>query len=362
MRTIMSFTLNLILLPITLIIVGCTPQACRLPAYPVSISNNAVTSVIHDDGTWSIYSFMGITHPKAVQTITPACYRLDQGQDHWVQLADAPLTNSKPRIGASALTIADQVYLVGGYAVMEDATEVTEPRLFHYDLDLDNFMQVSTVPTEVDDTLACAWRDRYIVLVSGWHGPTNDNTPAIQIYDTMTNSWTQATPLPAPHSGLFGQSGSITGDTLIIEGGVKNDLGFVISNDIWIGTLNPQTPASITWRTLPEHPGQATYRAASNAGASHSGPAYIVGGTHRPYNISGIGYDKSPATPLRQLLIFQPDSLAIKQTSPPACWVPTMDHRGLISIGHGRWVIVGGMTSPGIATNLVQMLNLPELK
>lgn len=325
----------------------------ELPDYPTPISNNAVTSVIAEDGTWTVYSMMGIVDPAETSTITTSAFRLVQDADAWEPIAEVPGygKSNLGKIGASAVTIRGRVYLVGGYAVVDDRTEITETRLLRYEPSENRWEHVSDVPVEVDDTLATVWRDRWLVLVSGWHGPDHDNVHNVQFYDTVEDVWVRGTPLPGPP--VFGQTGGISGDTLLVADGVTRGDSFEISKRVYIGRLDAKSPGEIKWQSPTEHPGSPTYRAASNATLDHRGDIVIFGGTSRPYNITGIGYDGVPSEPLSQFLVYRPRTRAWRRDTSPS--VQLMDLRGMTSIGD-RWVIVGGMTAPEQAVRTVHEL------
>jgi len=346
-------------LPVLLTLAGLLAGGCSMhaPDLPTPISNNAVASVIRADGTWSVFSFMGITDPTDPSTITPASYRLDSGARAWRSISDAPLDDGKARIGASAVTVAGKVYLIGGYSVRDDAHEVTEKRLFRYDEAADTFTELAPVAVEVDDTLASVYADRYIVLVSGWHGPINDNVSDVQLYDAQTDRWLEGTPLPG--RPLFGHSGGITGQTILVMDGVaRAEDGFEISRVVHVGSIDPDDPTRISWESIENRRGRPTYRAACSATHASSGEVLVLGGTDTPYNISGTGYNGEPCEPLNQLLAFNADSGRFRARPFPTGAEPTMDHRGLVPLGDGRWMVVGGMTAPGEASARARILRL----
>lgn len=322
-----------------------------LPPLDITIANNAVTSVDHGDGTYTLYSFMGITNPNSSSTITAASFRFDGPDGPWVSIADAPLLLGRAKIGANAIVVAGEVYLIGGYSVA--GGERTEDRLFRYDPEADDYVELAPVPIEVDDTVAAVYQDRYLYLVSGWHGPINNNVANVQVYDTQTNAWAQATPIPGPLPGLFGHAGTIIDDRILYMDGTKISGGFVISNSVFAGRIDPKKTGDVTtieWEQLPAHPGRPTYRGAASQGTTPGGRMLLVGGTDNPYNFNGTGYNGQPAHPLPQVLAGDGDSW---EDLPVFGFpTPTMDHRGLVRAGDG-WVTIGGMTGPGAATDLV---------
>lgn len=336
---------------------GLSASWSQLTPYPTPITNNAVAGVC-EPGPCTIYSFMGLTDPSASSSITASSYKLvSPGNGPWTPIADAPLLDGKAKIAASAVTCNGEVYLIGGYTV--GGTEVTEHRLFRYDAIGDTYVQLADVPTEVDDTVATVYQNRYIFLISGWHGPINNNTQAVQVYDTVTNVWQQATPIPT--NGRFGHAGGLVGDRLVFIDGAAGSFGFPIVHDTHVGQIDPGDITSVTWTDEGANPFSATYRAANSLGASSSGLLVFLGGTDNPYNFNGTGYNGQPSNPLDLVMAYDPIGNAWQQIDDTAgaAHTPTMDHRGLVPFD-GGWVTVGGMTGPGAATDAVNMLTISE--
>lgn len=327
-----------------------------LPPLPIAISNNAVTSVDHGDGTFTLYTFMGITNPFSFQTITPAAYRLDWPGGAWTPIADAPTLNGKAKIGANAAAVAGKAYLIGGYTV--GGGEVTEPRLFRYDPGSDVYVALADVPTEVDDTVTGVYQDRYLYLVSGWHGPFNRNVPNVQVYDTANDTWQQATPIPDPLPGLFGHAGTIVGNRIVYMDGARMGASFPISDRVFVGRIDPDDVGDVTtiaWQERPAHPGRPTYRAACSQGPTGDGRLLLVGGSDNTYNFTGNGYNGQPSLPLAQVLAHVPETGSWTALDVFGPHVPTMDHRGLVRVGDA-WVTIGGMTAPGMTTDAVYLM------
>ncbi len=334
-----------------------------LPDLPIDVSNNAVTSVDHGDGTWTLYSFMGIRSPGNGPNATLESFRLDWSETDgalggWRPIADPPRLRNRAKVAASAVTVAGEIYLIGGYTTAR--VEFTENRLFRYEPDTDTYTELAEVPTEVDDTVPGVFRDRYIYLISGWHGPINDNTTAVQVYDTQTDTWSQCTPIPGPFDGLFGHVGGIVEDaagaTLLYADGTVSNAGFLPSDRVFTGRVTDADPTSIVWTEIEPHPGPNTYRAAGALGATPGGWIMAVGGTDNPYNLSGVGYNGVPAEPLEEAFAYHPETdrwRELRFTGKPA----TMDHRNLARLG-GGWALVGGMTGPREMTGACWLLTL----
>ncbi|MEO1534210.1 MAG: kelch repeat-containing protein [Planctomycetota bacterium] len=334
-----------------------------LPELPIDVSNNAVTSVDHGDGTWTLYTFMGIRSPGNGVNATVESFRLDWSEatgpvGGWQAIADAPRFNNRAKVAASAVTVAGEVYLIGGYTT--GRREFTENRLFRYEPDTDSYTDLAEVATEVDDTVPAVFRDRYIYLISGWHGPINDNTTAVQVYDTQTDTWSACTPIPGPSDGLFGHVGGFveddTGATLLYADGTTSTGDFLPSSRVFTGRVTDADPTSIVWTEIDPHPGPNTYRAAGALGATPGGWIMAVGGTDNPYNLSGIGYNAVPSEPIAGGFAYHAESgqwRSLVFEGKPA----TMDHRNLAPLGNG-WALVGGMTEPRVMTNQAWLLTL----
>ncbi len=336
----------------------------RLPNLPEHLTNNAVTSVQNSDGSYSLYSFTGIAGETVLGTNAMLrAYRLDTSGGGWTAIADAPGIrvgqNPRPKVGASAVTVAGEVYLLGGYSI--PGAEITERRFYRYDPVADDYVELADVPTEVDDTVVGVFQDRYIYTVSGWHGPSNNNTQEVQVYDTLNNTWENATSIPGPFRGLFGHAGGLIGDKIIAFDGVKTTGGnFTIDDSVLVGQIDPNDLTNISWQELPAHPGAPTYRAAASQVATADGRLLVIGGTDNPYNYTGIGYDGIPADPLDQALLFDPETGVWEELAMVGDPLATMDHRGLVSVGDNMWATIGGMVEPRIATNEVVLYQLVD--
>ena len=197
------------------------------------------------------------------------------------------------------------------------------------------------MPLPVDDSVALVYRDRWVILVSGWR--KDANVVAVQVYDTRRDAWTRATDWPG--APVFGQSGAISGERLLICDGVRLDVGgdgkrrFSASNACWRGRIRDGDPTAIEWNAIPPHPGAPRYRMGA-AALPDADSVLFVGGSTNPYNYNGIGYDGVPAEPSAQMLLFDLDAGAWFER--PALAEATMDHRGLACIAQ-RCYVIGGM-------------------
>ncbi|TFW26531.1 Kelch repeat-containing protein [Duganella callida] len=285
-----------------------------------------------------VYTFFGLGPGKTDADIARDVHALDLRSGVWRKVGDIPVAQG--RLASAALTVGGKVYLIGGYTVSARGEEVSTPEVMRFLPDSGRFATESIMPVPVDDSVALPWRDRWIVMVSGWHD--KGNVADVQMYDTLTQRWSSATPYPG--KPVFGHAGGLVDDTMVICDGVGADKGadgknvFAISNECWQGTLDPQQPDRIRWRQLPAHPGAPLYRAGA---VGDGGRILFAGGSSRPYNYNGIGYDKQPSEPSDAVFSFDPASGTWR--SHAALPQAGMDFRGLIPLGDGEYGLFGGI-------------------
>lgn len=309
----------------------------RLRAAPVARSNWAVAR----SGD-RVFAFYGLGPGKTPADIAKDVHALDLRSGQWKRLGDVPVAQG--RLASAAVTVAGAVYVIGGYTVSPTGAEASTPEILRFDPGRNRFEVETTMPVPVDDTVAMAWRDRWIVLVSGWHDSVN--VTDVQLYDVRTKRWTPGTPWPG--DPVFGHAGGLVDDSMVLCDGVtatrdasgKNR--FAITNACWKGTLDPLVIGRIRWDRIPPHPGAPLYRAgALGTGGPDRVPSIVfAGGSHRPYNYNGVGYDGLPAEPSSTVFAFEVEQGIWREhgSLPEA----GMDFRGLVEID-GAFVLLGGM-------------------
>lgn len=304
---------------------------------PDPIANNAVAASTVD-GRDQLFTFLGLGPGKDFRAITTRAYALDVKQGGWEQLPDVP--GSVGRIAATAQSLGPRVYLFGGYSVAADGKETTSAAVDVYDVRERRYSRGADMPTPVDDAVSGVWRDLLIFLVSGWS--SSNNVDAVQIYDPAHDRWMRATPIPG--TPVFGHAGGIARDVIVYCGGARvqtpKSPKYVANAECYRGDIAPEDPTRVAWRRIAHHPGSARYRAA--AGPVQTGGVVgvmFVGGTENPYNYNGVGYDGRPSEPEAASWIYDLERDAWIEG--PRLTSPSMDHRGLVSIG-GAWWTIGG--------------------
>ncbi|NVJ96597.1 MAG: galactose oxidase [Alphaproteobacteria bacterium] len=331
------------------VLVAANAWASDVPDLPEPHANNAVASIMLD-GKQLLFSFTGLRSGKTWRDTSKAAFMYVEGSDGWLKLPDLPV--DKGRLAATTEAVGGTVYYFGGYTVAEDGAEVSTPENFAFDPKAMTYRRIADMPVPTDDAVSFVYQDRYIYLVSGWHN--TGNIRDVQVYDTAENKWFKATDYPG--SPVFGHAGGIVGNRFVIADGVavvghdaEGRRQFDTVNEGWMGTIDPENPAKITYRRLPQLPGRGHYRM-GGAGDRAGNRVLFVGGTPTAYNYNGIGYSSTPADAKKHVFgwDFTRDNWVAYADKP----MDSMDHRGLIKWG-GTWITIGGMLDGQVVTGAV---------
>ncbi len=307
---------------------------------PVAVSNNAIAGLDTPAGP-RVFSMLGLHSGKTHADVTADVWMFSPGLDPsagtWEPTPPPP--DSPGRLAATAQAVAGRVILFGGYTVQPDGHEVSVERVDIFDPTSGQWSAAAPMPVPVDDAVSGVWRDRYVVLVSGWS--QRDNVDDVQIYDATTDTWMVSTPIPG--APVFGHAGGVVDDTVVYCDGVAVHATapkFRAEAACFAGRLlATEGRITIEWKAIPDHPGPARYRMAAGPQPDR-GWVVFAGGTGRPYNYDGTGYDGVPAAAVDD--VFAWDTRRQAWVSLPPLPEPRMDHRGLVWLDHTLW-LVGGL-------------------
>ncbi|WP_394130154.1 Kelch repeat-containing protein [Shewanella maritima] len=332
------------------VILGSHAQAAY-PSLPEPVSNNAVAKVSTAQGSY-LLSFMGLNNAKDYTGVHNKVWslKLNDEQATWQSAKSVPyVAPLAGRLAAVAVGVADMAYVFGGFTVAKNHQEISTVDNYRFDVLSNTYQRIADMPVAVDDTAISVYQNRYLYLFGGWHNDGNVNL--VQVYDTQTNTWQQASPMPAP--AVFGQAVAMVDNQLVFCDGVKvkanlhKRRSYQASPVCLYGKINPNNHLRISWQAI-EHFSEtnqksvtALYRmAATGVANTKQGQATFVGGSDNPYNYEGIGYNGQPSEPSQWQYSFDFAS----QSWLPAVKLetPSMDHRGLIC--HDNTLLrVGGM-------------------
>jgi hypothetical protein len=330
---------------LTVLLLACV---CAVNAEPIKtqplvslelpVSNNAVALLEAPKGLY-LYSFLGLGEAKTWRDISSAAWVLEPGETTWTRLD--PVPGGAGRLAASAVSLAGAVWLFGGYTVDADGGEKSIPGVYRIRPGENGLQWVTDMPVPVEDSVVLTYKDRYLYMISGWHDLGNVNL--VQVFDTKTKTWEQATPWPG--SPVFGHAGGISEGRMLICDGVKiqypSDASareFVPSNECWLGSIDADNHRRLSWRRLEAHPGDALYRMASTG--NNSNQVVFAGGSANPYNFNGVGYNGEPSEP--ETTVFSYDLMTDEWKTRGDLAVGSMDHRGLL-FSDDWYYLIGGM-------------------
>lgn len=312
---------------------------------PLARANVAVTA---GGDPWQLVAMYGLGEGVDHAAIQSDGWLWMASEGRWQPLA-APAHITNGRLAASAYWLGDQAWLVGGYTVGADGSESSTAEIYRLDAPSARWLVHTRMPTPVDDSVALNFRDRWLILVSGWYD--TGNVDLVQIYDTQSNAWSVSSQWPGP--AVFGQAGGIVDDQIVVCDGVAvvgvvdGKRQFALSKGCWHGAIAlndaQDAVAGIAWTELPEHPCPGTYRAAATGTTRNGARILFAGGGTRAYNFDGIGYDGAPVEP--SACVFSYDLAGKRWQRHDDLLEPRMDLRGLIEVADG-YLLVGGLSAP----------------
>lgn len=318
---------------------------------PEKISNNAVVGV-KIGGANYVYSFSGIDSTKIYSGISNRGFKYDVQLDRWDTVP--PLPDSRTKIAAAASFVNDTIYIIGGYSVFANGSELSSDKVHRFDPSADTFLTDGTpIPIAIDDHVQAVYKDSLVYVITGWSNTTNVNN--VQIYDTYNDSWEQGTSVPFNNYRVFGASGTIIGDTIYYYGGASRFGNFPLTNYLRKGAIDPNNPAKINWQTAVPDTGIFNYRTAC---ASVSANPIWFGGSTESYNFDGIAFNGSGAVPPSNHILQYDVSQNQMQLFFPDSGIIPMDLRGIASISDSVKFIAGGMLQNQTVSNKSFLLKL----
>jgi N-acetylneuraminic acid mutarotase len=226
----------------------------KIPPMPAAVSGNAVA--VLENGL-EIVSLMGIGPKRKWNDVTNKVFIMSLSHPKWREGRTVP--GVAGRVNAAAIGAKNLVILMGGFVVDNQGAELTLPDVNVYEGSARRWSRGKDIPVAVDSAVAGVIRNRFIYLIGGRSrtGPVNN----VQVYDLEKDTWTQATPFPG--TPVFGLSGGVADETIVIVDGAKpgptGGPKFVASDECWQGKIDKKDPNKIEWSKLPPHPGTARF-------------------------------------------------------------------------------------------------------
>ncbi len=335
---------------------SCAQQVSwkELAPMPEPVSNNAVTQATID-GNPFVYSFAGIDTTKDWEGIHLRSYRYDVQNDLWEAIDPLPDSNGG-KIAAGASTVKNKIYIIGGYHVASDYSEVSSAKVHIFDPEANNYLpDGSPIPVPIDDQVQAVWRDSLIFVITGWSN--TGNVSDVQIYNPAMDTWVTGTPVfENSNWKVFGGSGTIIGDTIYYAGGAKSAGNFPAANFFRKGYIDPLDPTQISWEGYIDNAAIGYRMAASD----FEGKAVWFGGADDTYNFNGIAYNGSGGVAANERIsVYDPGSGLLGPLI--QYFIPVMDLRGVAKIAPDQFIIAGGMKENQTVTNRTLKVTIDEI-
>jgi hypothetical protein len=321
---------------------------------PEAVSNNAVASATVDDTTY-IYSFAGIDTSRDWFGIHLKGFRYNVQSQVWDTIAPLPDPNGG-KIAAGASNVKGKIYIIGGYHVASNYSEISSAKVHIYDPTTNSYLpDGADIPVAIDDQVQAVWRDSLIYVITGWSNSNNVNN--VQIYNPSTDTWTTGTPVPNNSQyKVFGGSGTIVGDSIYYIGGARFGFNFPATTILRKGYINPDNPAEITWEQE-SNPVAKGYRMAAT---QYNEQPIWIGGSDVTYNFDGIAYNGSGSVaPLGRIKMYDPSKGILAEFAD--LFPPLMDLRGVAELGENQYLLAGGMLAGPSVTNQTLLLTIDQL-
>lgn len=315
---------------------------------PEKVSNNAVCEGFVD-GTPYIYSFGGIDSTLTYTGIHLRSFRYNVLTGESEVLPDMPDTLGK--IAAAANRIGDIIYIIGGYHVFADGTELSSTKVHRFDVLTNQFLDDGAdIPVAIDDQVQAIWRDSLIYVVTGWSD--TEMVTNVQIYNPSEDEWLIGESVPDLVAyKAFGASGGIWQDTIYYFGGA---VGSIWSADSRMrkGVINGNNPSQIDWSIDLIDPTKFGYRMAV---AQIGGIINWIGGSNVTYNYDGIAYNGSGAvSPNNRILSYWAKLESFEEVVYEEL---PMDLRGIGRLDEFNYYICGGMLANQEVTDKIYHLH-----
>ena len=344
-----------------LVVIGapcCAQQGwtwTALPPMPEPVANNAVVEAMSND-TLCVFSFCGIDASKEPEGIHLRAWKYNTVSQIWSAMPDVPDENGG-KIAAGASVINNVIYLIGGYHVASNLSEVSSGKVHRFNPNSETWLPDGTaIPVPIDDHVQAVWNNSRIFIVTGWSNSGNVND--VQIYTPDTDEWEMGTSTPnGVNFEAFGTSGTIIGDTIYYYGGVQGSFSFTANAKLRKGVIDPLNPAEIEWSQLEDDPGGPGYRTAA---AHYEDQLFWIGGSAVAYNYNGIAYNGSGGVnPTGRIATYYANLDVWLEDE--AMGEEVMDLRGVGQIAPTSWVLCGGMEIGQVVSDRTFLLNYDSL-
>jgi hypothetical protein len=180
----------------------------------------------------------------------------------------SPLPTGRQEI--TPVQVKDKIYVIGGYTSGLTPTALVSI----YDIATDTWSTGTNIPTAVGNYAIGVYGDSLIYVVGGYSGTTDVNS--VQIYNVNSNSWVTGTSKIGT-AGAGARMG-ISDNKIVFVGGYNKNTSTAL-DDAYLGTIDPESPETISWTAIDDYTAGAVGRLlAGGMTIQYDGRVYFGGG------------------------------------------------------------------------------------
>lgn len=312
-----------------LALAGNLNQVALAPV-PQAMASNAVARV-DIAGRVRMYSFFGINGDMQPQNLLRTAYEYDADFGSWHALAPVP---GEARMGASAIGVSGKIFLFGGYTFNSDNQENAINEVWRFDPLSQIYERLPPMPKAVYEAAVVAFKQRFILLLSGRNGDVGVNE--VQIFDTVADKWLDSVAFTG--TALYGHSAGSVENVVVLCGGAKPGVPMV-RDECFSGVINEKNVRDIRWSSLPSLNGAGRLFAAAT-GSAASGHVVFAGGSLGWHSRHGSDLDARPVNAQDEVIAYHVGLARWER------WgrlpIAGLNYRGLLEL-NGGFVTVGGV-------------------
>lgn len=159
----------------------------------------------------------------------------------WEEFQDIDMA----RCFSGYVTIKNKIYVFGGNQLQVDNT-INKTQI--YDMLSDSWEESTPIPIPVYGLAVGAYQDTLIYLIGG-RNANNFEINNVQIYNVNTAKWSVGTSKPGPR--VFAAKGTVIGNKIVVTNG-RSVNGRV--SDTYVGEINANDPKKIAWSKVANYP------------------------------------------------------------------------------------------------------------
>jgi N-acetylneuraminic acid mutarotase len=324
-----------------------TLNQVALAPLPQAAASNSVARV-EIAGRVRMYSFFGINGEMQSKNLLRSAYEFDADFGSWHALAPVP---AEARMGATAIGIEGKIYLLGGYTFNSENKAQALSDVWRYEPLRQQYERLPAIPTPVFDAAVVAFKQRYLLLLSG---RTNDGAlNAIQILDVIADKWLPNTEFIG--TGLYGHSAGIVDNVIVLCGGARFNVPMV-KDECFVGQINEKNVQEIRWKSLPSLDGAGRLFAAATGTRINGMHVVFAGGSLGWHQRNGTDLDARPVNANDEVVAY---NIGLERWER---WgrlpIAGLNYRGLLEL-NGGLATVGGIERNLRVTQAVRRFEPP---